>query len=208
MMKPCLKTLQRAVLILSLMPGAVWAAIPQAAAPIAALDQGLLQAMQAGRKASFTDRYQMLAPLVENAFDLDQILETSVGPKWQTFTPEQQRELKTEFVRFTVASYVSNFSSFSGEHFEIDSSARDVGAEQVVSTHILSSSGKELARIDYVMRQGEAGWRAVDVLLDGSISRVAVQRSDFRAQLDSGPDTLLSTLTKKVADLSGGASVP
>ena len=37
--------------------------------------------------------------------------------------------------------------------------------------------------LDYVMRQGEKGRRAVDVLLDGSISRVAVQRSDFRSLL-------------------------
>ena len=75
----------------------------------------------------------------------------------------------------------------------------------MVSTHI-KSNGQESARIDYVMKQTEAGWRAVDVLLDGSISRVAVQRSDFRAQLEGGPDALLATLRKKVADLSGNAS--
>ncbi len=183
------------------------AEISAPAEPIAALDQGLIDAMRAGKATPFTQRYATLAPLVENAFDLDAILQTSVGPRWQSFTPEQQQELRAEFVQFTVASYVSNFASYSGEQFNIDPTLRDVGGERVVSTHIVNH-GADTARIDYVMKQTEAGWRAVDVLLDGSISRVAVQRSDFRAQLEGGPDALLATLKKKVANLSGNASAP
>ena len=183
------------------------AALSAPAEPIEGLDQGLLAAMRGGKSMSFSQRYQMLAPLVEHAFDLDSILQTSVGSRWESFTPEQQQELRAEFLRFTVASYVRNFSSYNGEQFVIDPTLRDVGGERVVSTHI-TSNGADTARIDYVMKQTEPGWRAVDVLLDGSISRVAVQRSDFRAQLEGGPDALLATLKKKVADLSGGASVP
>jgi phospholipid transport system substrate-binding protein len=58
----------------------------------------------------------------------------------------------------------------------------------------------------YVMRQTPAGWRAVDVLADGSISRVATQRSDFRGLLSSGGGSaLVASLQNKVASLSGGA---
>ncbi len=184
-----------------------FAALSAPAEPIEALDQGLLSAMREGKATPFAQRYQMLAPLVENAFDLDAVLQTSVGSRWQSFTPEQQQDLRAEFVRFTVASYVGNFASYNGEQFQIDPTLRDVGGERVVTTHILSN-GNDTNRIDYVMRQTDAGWRAVDVLLDGSISRVAVQRSDFRSQLEGGPDALVATLKKKVADLSGGASVP
>jgi phospholipid transport system substrate-binding protein len=61
-------------------------------------------------------------------------------------------------------------------------------------------------RLDYVMRDDGGTWRAVDVLLNGSISRVAVQRSDFRKILSSGdPDALISSLRRKIADLSDGA---
>jgi len=43
------------------------------------------------------------------------------------------------------------------------------------------------------------------VLLDGSISRVAVQRSDFRSLLGSGhAGALIRSLQDKVAQLSGG----
>ena len=55
------------------------------------------------------------------------------------------------------------------------------------------------------MHSDPSGWKAVDVLEDGSISRVAVQRSDFRQLLDSGGLPALTTaLRQKVATLSGG----
>jgi len=44
------------------------------------------------------------------------------------------------------------------------------------------------------------------VLMDGSISRVAVQRSDFRGLLgQGGAADLIASLQRKVSDLSGGA---
>ena len=62
-------------------------------------------------------------------------------------------------------------------------------------------------RLDYVMRDENGKWRAVDVLLDGSISRVAVQRSDFRkilAERRRGCAEIAS-LRRKISDLSDGA---
>ncbi len=108
------------------------------------------------------------------------------------------------FRRFTVASYVANFDSFDGEKLELLPESRNVGADQVVASQIVPASGAP-TRIDYVMRRTQAGWRAVDVLLNGSISRVAVQRSDFRSLLGSGDATpLIQSLQRKIADLSGG----
>ena len=192
---------------MALMASVAQAAASDAAGPIENLNQALLQIMHEGKSVPFTQRYTEVAPAVEKAFDLPTILQTSVGPRWQTFTPAQQQDLQTEFLRFTVASYVSNFSSFGGEKFEVEPNLRAYGADQVVSTRIIPVHG-DVARIDYVMRQGSAGWQAVDVLLDGTISRVAVQRSDFRSLLDGGPAALLDSLRKKVSDLSGGAPVP
>jgi hypothetical protein len=57
----------------------------------------------------------------------------------------------------------------------------------------------------YVMRQESGGWKVVDVLADGAISRVAAQRSEMRSMLaDSGGAGLLVGLRQKTADLSGG----
>lgn len=179
-----------------------------AVAPIAALNTGLIAAMHAGKKTPFAERYASLAPIVEQTFDLPAVLQASVGPRWTSLPQQQQTELQTEFVRFTVASYVANFDSFGGERFTIAPDTRAIGAEQVVSTQIVPVKG-EVAKLDYVMRQEPSGWRAVDVLLDGTISRAAVQRSDFRS-LIAGDDAqrLVDSLKKKVADLSGGVQLP
>jgi phospholipid transport system substrate-binding protein len=59
--------------------------------------------------------------------------------------------------------------------------------------------------MDYVMRQEGAGWKVVDVLAEGSISRVASQRSEMRSLLaDGGGPGLLVSLRQKTAELSGG----
>jgi len=70
----------------------------------------------------------------------------------------------------------------------------------------LSGSASVLRYVlDYVMRQESGGWKVVDVLVDGAISRVAAQRSEMRSMLaDSGGAGLLVGLRQKTADLSGG----
>ena len=182
------------------------AAVSEAAAPIAALDQALVDVMKAGKTTPFAQRYATLAPVVQQTFDLETILETAVGPRWNNFSPAEQQQVRAEFLQFTVASYISNFSSYGGEKFEILPDTRAIGEEQVVATRIVPTRG-EPARIDYVMKQGSAGWQAVDVLLDGTISRIAVMRSDFRGLIGGGPEALVASLHKKVADLSSGAGV-
>ncbi|MBC7636581.1 MAG: hypothetical protein H7251_13360 [Acetobacteraceae bacterium] len=49
----------------------------------------------------------------------------------------------------------------------------------------------------------------MDILLNGTISRVAVQRSDFRAIVDAGdPGALIILLRNKTAALLAGAAKP
>jgi phospholipid transport system substrate-binding protein len=173
-------------------------------APIAALDAGLLTVMREGSAAPFAQRAATLAPVVEQAFALDTILRESVGPRFASLPPAIQAQLLQAFADFTVASYVANFDSFTGQRFEISPQTRPVGNDQVVTTDIVSASGTP-TRLDYVMRQGPSGWRAVDVLVDGSISRVAVQRSDFRSLLAGGSaEPLIAALRDRSAKLALG----
>jgi phospholipid transport system substrate-binding protein len=64
---------------------------------------------------------------------------------------------------------------------------------------------KSPVELDYVLRAGPTGWQVVDVLTDGTISRVAVQRSDFQQLLQSGgvAAALTAGLQRNVANLSG-----
>ena len=179
-------------------------------APISSLNAALLQAMRLGTGTPFAQRYQVIAPAVQNAFDLPGVLAASVGLGWSSLTPQQKQELLDVFTRYTVASYTANFDSYNGERIEIlPQFQRQVGQDTVVATQIVPANGGAPTRLDYVMRPTSQGWKAVDVLADGSISRVATQRSDFRSLLAGGsPQPLINSLNRKAASLSKGASSP
>ena len=61
-----------------------------AIAPIQRLIDGLLQVMKAGLGTPFSQRFAMLAPIVDRTFDLAAILRELVGPTWSTLPPDQQ----------------------------------------------------------------------------------------------------------------------
>jgi phospholipid transport system substrate-binding protein len=184
-------------------PSAAQATDTQMQAQLLDLYAALETVMKAGRSTPFSQRFDTLAPVVDKVFDLQTVLKVSVGMRWDTMTPDVQDRLLKAFRRFTVATYVANFDKYDGEQFQVLPGARDSGTDRIVGSEIVAPGQK--FRLDYVMRDGKGVWRVVDVLLDGSISRVAVQRSDFRKILASGDaDALIASLKRKVADLSDG----
>jgi phospholipid transport system substrate-binding protein len=161
--------------------------------------------MRLGTTKPFRHRYNQIGPVIDGTFDLQAILRSSVGTRWATLNEASQGALHAAFRRFTIATYVANFDKYDGERFELMPTLRQVGAEQVVGTRIIQDNGEQV-RLDYVMQQADAGWRAVDILLDGTISRVAVQHSDFRALLRNGDATgLIGSLRQKADELAGGS---
>lgn len=187
------------------LPGRVWAQDTAAIRkPIIDLYAALEALMRTGRPAPFPDRFRTLAPVIDRVYDLTTVLSVSVGLRWPGFDEKVRKELMDAFRAFTIASFVGNFDKYEGEKFEVLPDTRLVGADQVVQTRIVPGTGEPI-RLDYVMQPSEAGWRITDVLVDGTISRVAVQRSDFRALLAHGDaKELIASLWRKVGHLSGG----
>jgi phospholipid transport system substrate-binding protein len=173
-------------------------------APVEQLHAGLIEIMKAGKTAPFRQRYEKIAPVIGRTFDLDVIVRQVVGPRWATLPPDQQAALGDAFRRYTIASYVSNFDDYSGERFEVLPGVAAAGNDRVVKTQIVTASGRAHV-LAYVIRQTAGGWRVVDVLAEGSVSRVAAQRSEIRSVLsDGGGSGLLVSLHRKTAELSGG----
>lgn len=181
------------------------AAVPEAA-PVTALDHALISTMKgASAHQSFMARYDALKPVVERSFDLPAILQVSAGPLWPQIPPAQQSELEKLFREFTVATYVSSFSGYGGQHFVTLSGARAIGAKRIVATDLVSPTGKK-TRLSYVMAPTKGTWKITDVLFEGTISKVAMQRSEFSGMIAPGnAENLIASLKHKVAALSGGA---
>ena len=173
-------------------------------APISALYAALTKVEHEGTSLPFAKRADLLAPAVDRAFDMPTILQTSVGLRYSSLPAGQKQELQTVFRQFTIARYVSNFAGGSGDTLKVTPTPRPspYGSEQIVQTQLVSPSG-EVTKLDYVMRQSAQGWQAVDVLLDGHISQVAVQRSDFASTVASGgANSLIERLKKKIQSFS------
>jgi phospholipid transport system substrate-binding protein len=186
------------------LPARAEAAQPPVDQPLRELYAALDTAMRAGHTTPFAERFDALAPVVDRVFDLETVLKVSVGLRWDSMDVGSRERLLRVYRRFTVATYVANFNKYDGERFRILPGSRDAGSDRIVGTEIIT--GGDHLRLDYVMRDNRGTWRAVDVLLEGSISRVAVQRSDFRKILTSGDaDALIISLRRKIADLSDGA---
>lgn len=176
-------------------------------APIRALYVGLESLMREGKTTPFAKRFQQIAPVITQAFDLTAILARSVGLQWSGLSQPLRDGLFKAFTDFTIASYVANFNQYDGQKFQVLPQTRSVGADRIVASRIIRTNGSPVT-IDYVMRQSGPDWKIVDVLLDGTISRVAVQRSDFRSILDhGGAPALITSLQRKTADLSGGSQL-
>lgn len=190
-------------LIAVLLPGAQSRAAPaDVAQPVRALNAALLDIMRAGKATAFAKRFDMLAPAVDRAFNLEAILQAVVGSGWPALAEADKAALRVEFRRFTIASWVANFDAFNGEAFTVKPETRPVGdGGQVVETQMAAPGGTPVG-LSYVMRQGGADWKAVDILAEGTISRVAVMRSDFRRVLASGGGAgLVAQLREKTAAL-------
>ncbi len=188
---------------LLLMPAA-FAADSAASAPVSALDSALISAMKsASAGQNFQTRYKVLAPVIEQAYDLPEVTKNSVGFLWSTLPAGQQSELIDLFTQFTVSSYVSQFSGYSGQAIAVLPQEKPLGQKKIVETKLSSPDGSGV-EIDYVVADDGNGWKINDVLLNGTISQVAVHASDFASLVKSGDASqLIAALKSKIKTLQG-----
>jgi phospholipid transport system substrate-binding protein len=200
-----MKNLIAALLFTCALPAFALAVTPEAA-PIETLDTALIATMKAGSaNASFQSRYDALDPVVKQVLNLPVILQNSVGFLWSTVPASQQQALGVLFEQFTIASYVNGFSGYGGQSIEVLPTEKPLGQKMIVESQIVSPGGGAPVRLDYVMDKGADGWQATDVLLNGTISKVAVQSSDFSSLVTTGDASqLIAALKAKIATLSGG----
>jgi phospholipid transport system substrate-binding protein len=157
----------------------------------------LLNNMRDGRMLGETGRYARLAPVVNAAFDIPFMTRIAVGPSWAALSPAQQQQLTAAFAHYVAATYADQFDSYAGEQLQV-TGQRPFGADVMAQTRIVKSNG-EATKLDYLMRQDQGSWRISDVYLDGSISQLAVHRSEFHSILQrEGVDGLVMALNRKV----------
>ena len=154
----------------------------------------LLDSMKQASALGIQGRYDKLAPVVQATFDIPMLAKTASGAAWAKIPADQQTAIVTAFGRMVAARYANEFHGYSGERFTVDPSPLPRSADKVVRSQLVPTDGDPTS-FDYLMRGSGADWKIEDVYLDGSISQLAVWRSEFSAVLSSGgPDALLAKI--------------
>jgi phospholipid transport system substrate-binding protein len=157
----------------------------------------LLATMKEGPNLGESGRYAALAPVVRRVFDVPLMTRLAVGPDWAGLTAEQQQRVIAAFGRYVAATYADRFDSYSGEALEVDGEQPMAGG-YIVRTRIVKPPGEPVT-INYLMRETGGLWQIGDVYLDGAISQLATQRSEFHSILRrAGVDGLITALDQKV----------
>jgi phospholipid transport system substrate-binding protein len=161
----------------------------------------LLEVMQKAHDLGFDGRYQKLKPAIETAYNLPLMSRLSIGPQWQSLTPQQQEQLSRAFAEFTVATYANRFDDYSGEKFEVQPEAAPSSGGVIVQSRLVKSNGEPVT-LNYLMREADGSWQIIDVFLSGTISELATRRSEFTSILRrDGPQGLLNVLNRRIGEL-------
>ena len=165
----------------------------------------LLLTMKSGPRLGESGRYAQLAPIVQQLFDVPYMAQLAVGPSWASLGPVQQQQIISAFGHYIAATYADRFDSYSGEQLQV-LGEQPLSYGTLVQTRIIQSDGKPVT-INYLMRPNGGTWQITDIYLDGTISQLATQRSEFTSILrDRGVAGLIETLNRKVDLLTRDAS--
>ncbi|MBL8667312.1 MAG: ABC transporter substrate-binding protein [Rhodospirillales bacterium] len=175
-----------------------------ASAPVAvveALHEKLLATMKEADQLGMDGRYRTLQPILEESFDFQRMIAAAAGSYWAQASDAERQRLTDAFTKLSITTYAARFNAWTGESFETLGERAGPRDSVFVDTR-LNRPKDPAVPITYVMTETDGRWRIVDVLLDKSISELAVRRSEYSQVLRSGgPDKLAEVLDQKAAEL-------
>ena len=171
---------------------------------VARLNAVLLDALEHAQQLGYQGRFDKIAPAVAETFDSDFMAEKAIGRYWKPLSDADRARWVALFREFTVANYAGNFDKYSGQKFNIRGADPDQNDTTVVHTTLVNP-GADDVDLNYRLHQTPAGLRIIDVYLKGTVSELALRRSDYTSVLErDGFEGLLTTVRSKIADLAAG----
>lgn len=176
----------------------------KAAAVAGRFNESLLSSMRDADELGYAGRHARLKPMVEGTFDIAFMSERVLGSRWKDLGDEERRQWRELFADLLTATYAGRFVGFRGQHFETrgeEPAARDT---ILVSTTLIDPGGENVD-INYRLRRVDGAWRVVDIYLKGTVSELALRRSEYAALLQrEGFAALTKAVREKIAALERG----
>jgi phospholipid transport system substrate-binding protein len=153
--------------------------------------------MKAGESLAFDARKKQLEPVIAKTFDLPLMAAKVLGRHWRSLAPADQKRWVAAFSALTVRTYAEQFDENTGLVFEIGAVQAAPGGTALVRTKLKRATDDPVA-IDYRMRLGANGWRIMDIFLNGTVSELALRRSEYSSVLErDGFEKLVVTLQNR-----------
>jgi phospholipid transport system substrate-binding protein len=130
----------------------------------------------------------------------------AVGKSWREATPDQQKQLITEFRSLLVHTYSGAISQIKDQRVEfkpLRAAADDTEVE--VKSLVIQARGEPL-QLSYRLEKTAAGWKIFDINVLGAWL-VETYKGSFAAEISkSGVDGLIKTLVEKNQKLASSSS--
>jgi phospholipid transport system substrate-binding protein len=187
------------VVLLLATTGLSWGAEAAAVAAVEDLHATLISVMKDAASLGYSGRYARIQPAVERDFDLDFMARFVLGPGWKDLSPADQQRWRTAFEEMTVATYAGRFTGYGGEQFR--TLGEEAGAEDSVFVRtVFDRPDADDVQLTYRLRRADGRWQIVDVYQKGTVSELALRRSEYATVLKrEGFAKLLESVNQKAA---------
>jgi phospholipid transport system substrate-binding protein len=121
----------------------------------------------------------------------------AVGRSWRSATPEQQKQLQSEFRSLLVRSYANAFAAAKDRTIRVKPVRMEAtDTEATVNTELVPKRGDPVA-VGYRLEKAADGWKAYDVNILG-VWLVDNYRNQFTQEINAkGVDGLIKSLIEK-----------
>jgi phospholipid transport system substrate-binding protein len=172
----------------------------------------ILDALKSDKKLASGDRQAVLKLAEEKVIphiDFEEATRLAVGRSWAQASPEQKKQLVTEFRRMLVRVYSNAIQPYEGQSIQVAPVRMKPGdTEATVHNTFKRAGGGGPVGFDYSMRKTEQGWKIYDIVVEG-VSLVLTYRSEFDGVVkQEGVDGLIKRLAQKNAPAAVGGSAP
>ncbi len=173
--------------------------------PIELLNATLLDVMQNADTLGYEGRWNRLAPVLTEVYDLQYVSRIVLGTGWDTLDDSQRSEMVDTFKNLIITTYAARFDGYSGQSFAIASDAELKRGRVLVRTELVDP--EEVISLDYILHKDGVGqWRVINVVANG-VSDLSVKRAEYSSLLRrSGFPALMGRIREQADQLAKGAA--
>ena len=175
------------------------AEVEAARQPIEALYGVLVDCMKNADELGLEGRRAKIAPAVATSYDLPFMAQKILGRHWKTLDEASQKRWVETFGGLTSATSAERMTGYTGQVFEVLKVEPSQRGTALVYSQVVTPGEAPIA-LNYRMRPDGESWRIIDVYLNGTVSELALRRSEYAAVLQrDGFEKLVASIDEKIA---------